>query len=302
MSILTPSRRAGASLIVAAGLVALLASWAPERSRTYTGSTAVIGNGQIQSYVVLTPTGAPAAVGVHLTEGALERLPVHKNSRSRCFDLNGDAIIAASECVGDEERILQLPNDIVDRAQLPFKWISVNWNAEGHHPPPPKPGEAPAPPIYARPHFDFHFFAWDRERIEAIAPGPCGEFVDCGDFERGRKAIPPRYVPEGHVDLGIVVPRMGNHLLDSRSPELVDPATPFTRTFIYGAFDGELIFWEPMITFDFLRRTSDACFEIRQPAACRKAGYYPTRYCIRTQAGTKQYTVSLEGFVYARAG
>ena len=204
--------------------------------------------------------------------------------------------------MGDEERILQLPDDIVARAQLPFKWISVNWNAEGHHPPPPKPGEAPAPPIYARPHFDFHFFAWDRERIEAIAPGPCGEFVDCGDFERGRKSIPPRYVPEGHVDLGIVVPRMGNHLLDSRSPELVDPATPFTRTFIYGVFDGELIFWEPMITFDFLRRTSDACFEIRQPAAYRKAGYYPTRYCIRTQAGTKQHTVSLEGFVYARAG
>ena len=299
---LTPSRRAGASLIVAAGLVALLASWAPERSRTYTGSTTVIGNGQVQSYVVLTPTGAPVAVGVHLTEGALERLPVHKNARSRCFDLNGDAMIAASECVGDEERILQLPDDIVARAQLPFKWISVNWNAEGHHPPPPKPGEAPAPPIYARPHFDFHFFTWDRERIEAIGPGPCGEFVECGDLERGRKSIPPRYLPEGHVDLGIVVPRMGNHLLDSRSPELVDPATPFTRTFIYGAFDGELIFWEPMITFDFLRRTSDACFEIRQPAAYRKAGYYPTRYCIRTQAGTKQHTVSLEGFVYARAG
>ena len=301
MSILTPSRRAGASLIVAAGLVALLASWAPEGSRTYTGSTAVIGNGQVQSYVMLTPTGAPVAVGVNLTEGALERLPVHKNSRSRCFDLNGDAIIAASECVGDEERILQLPDDIVARAQLPFKWISVNWNAEGHHPPPPKAGEAPAPPIYARPHFDFHFFAWDRERIEAIAPGPCGEFVDCGDFERGRKSIPPRYLPEGHVDLGIVVPRMGNHLLDSRSPELVDPATPFTRTFIYGAFDGELIFWEPMITFDFLRRTSDACFEIRQPAAYRKAGYYPTQYCIRTRTGSNQHTVSLERFVYAEA-
>ncbi|HEX6406844.1 MAG TPA: hypothetical protein VFZ90_06570 [Gemmatimonadales bacterium] len=267
MPVLAPSRQTVASLLVAMGLVALLASWAPEGPRTYTGSTAVIGKGQIQSYVVLTPSGVPAAVGVNLTEGALEQLPVHKNRRSRCFDLNGDATIAASECVGDEERILQLPDDIVARAQLPFRWISVNWNAEGHHPPPPKPGEAPAPPIYARPHFDFHFFAWDRERIEAIAPGPCGEFVDCGDFERGRKPIPPRFVPEGHVDLGIVVPRMGNHLLDSRSPELVDPATPFTRTFIYGAFDGELIFWEPMITFDFLGRTSDACFEIRQPAA-----------------------------------
>jgi hypothetical protein len=301
MPIPTPSRRALASLIVAVGLVAVLASWAPEHSRTYTGSAATIGKGSVESYVILTATGAPAAVGVHLTEGALEQLPVHKNRRSRCFDLNSDANIAASECVGDEERILQLPAEIVARAQLPFRWISVNWNAEGHHPPPPKPGEAPAPPIYARPHFDFHFYAWDRDRIEAIAPGRCGEFVDCRDFERGRKPIPARYVPEGHVDVGIVVPRMGNHLLDSRSPELVDPSTPFTRTFIFGAFDSELIFWEPMITFDFLRRTSDACFEIRQPAAYRKSGYYPTQYCIRTLTGSNQHTVSLEGFVYAEA-
>lgn len=301
MPVLTPSRRALTSLIVAAGLVGLLASRAPEHSRTYSGSAAAIGKGRVESYVVLTPTGAPAAVGVQLTRGALEQLPIHKNHRSRCFDLNGDTSIAASECVGDEERILQLPTEIVARAQLPFKWISVNWNAEGHHPPPPKPGEVPAPSIYARPHFDFHFFAWDRDRIEAIAPGRCGEFVDCGDFERGRKPIPARYVPEGHVDVGIVVPRMGNHLLDSRSPELIEPSTPFTRTFIYGAFDGELIFWEPMITFDFLRRTSDACFEIRQPAAYRKSGYYPTQYCIRTQADSNQHTVSLERFVYAEA-
>src|SRR5215216_3649249 len=190
MPVLTPRRRSLASLIVAAGLIALLASWAPEHSGTYIGSAAVIGKGRLESYVVLTAAGAPAALGVHLTEGALQQLPVHKNRRSRCFDLNSDASIAASECVGDEERILQLPAEIVGRAQLPFRWISVNWNAEGHHPPPPKPGEAPTPPIYARPHFDCHFFAWDRDRVEAIAAGPCGEFVDCGDFERGRKPIP----------------------------------------------------------------------------------------------------------------
>ena len=72
MSVLTSSRRTLASLIVAAGLVALLTSSAPEHSRTYIGSAAVIGKGRVESYVVLTATGAPAAVGVHLMEGALE--------------------------------------------------------------------------------------------------------------------------------------------------------------------------------------------------------------------------------------
>jgi hypothetical protein len=47
---------------------------------------------------------------------------------------------------------------------------------------------------------------------------------------------------------------MGNHLLDSQSPELKD-SLPFATTFIYGAYEGELIFWEPMITLDFLQKT-----------------------------------------------
>ena len=205
-SLVPPIIRNSGYAVLGAGVIALLASWAPDHSWTYTGGSVAIGNGQAESYVVLSPNGSPAAVGVRLTDGALRGLPAHKNRRSRCFDMDQDGRHSAMECVGDEERVLSLPAEVVARAQLPFKWIAVNWNAEGHHPPPPKPGEAPAPPIYARPHFDFHFFAWDQERIEAIAAGPCGEFVNCNDFERGRKALGARYLPEGHVDLGIVVP------------------------------------------------------------------------------------------------
>jgi hypothetical protein len=90
---------------------------------------------------------------------------------------------------------------------------------------------------------------------------------------------------------------MGNHLLDSKSPEIKD-SVPFTRTFIYGAYDGELIFWEPMITHEFLLRTKDACFGVRQPAAFRQSGYYPTRYCLRQNEDGGR-TVTLEGFRYA---
>jgi hypothetical protein len=191
--------------------------------------------------------------------------------------------------MGDEERILQLPAEPSESAQLPFKWITVNWNPAGHRAP------------YAKPHFDFHFFAWERERIDAIAPGRCGELVDCADFERASRPLPPEYLPAGHIDVGAVVPRMGNHLLDSRSPEMADSLTPFTRTFIYGAFEGELIFWEPMITLDFLRRTSEECFGISQPRAFKRAGYYPTRYCVRHDRRNDSRTVSLEGLVYAGA-
>jgi hypothetical protein len=92
---------------------------------------------------------------------------------------------------------------------------------------------------------------------------------------------------------------MGNHLLDSQSPEIKD-SLPFTRTFIYGAYEGRLIFWEPMITLDFLQQTTDACMEIRQPESFQQAGYYPTQYCVRQdRQGVR--TVSLERFRYSEA-
>ena len=123
--------------------------------------------------------------------------------------------------------------------------------------------------------------------------------MDCGHFTRATRPVQAQYHPAGHINVGAVVPRMGNHLLDSQSPEIKD-SLPFTRTFIYGAYEGELIFWEPMITLDFLTRTRNACFEISQPQGFRQSGYYPTQYCVR-QDREGQRTVSLEGFRYSQA-
>jgi hypothetical protein len=215
------------------------------------------------------------------------------NSESRCFDLDDNGTHNGHECMGDYENILELPAAAAGIAGLPVKWIMVNWNAEGHLP--------PAPPAYAEPHFDFHFYSVDRDRIEAIAPGRCGELVDCNDFARGSKPVPAPYLPAGHIDVGAVVARMGNHLVDSRSPELQNPPGRFTRTFIYGSFDGELIFWEPMITLDYLSRAKDECAAISQPERVKQSGYYPTVYCVRHDEREDRHTVSLEGFEYVEA-
>jgi hypothetical protein len=250
------------------------------------GRVEKLGGGTAQSFVRLDPRGAPLEIGVTLSAGALSGLPPKPNTVSRCYDLDGNGQHTGHECIGDVERILDVPVD--SSAGLPFKWITVNWNAAGH----------PAP--YNRPHFDFHFYTVDRAVVEAITPGRCGELVDCGHFARATRAVPALYLPGGHIDVGAVVPRMGNHLLDSQSPELKD-SLPFTRTFIYGAYEGELIFWEPMITLDMLRKTRDACWAISQPEGFRQAGYYPTQYCVREdQQGER--TVSLEGFRYVGEG
>jgi hypothetical protein len=262
-------------------------------AETRLGKEQKLGEGTLRSYVTADSRGVPTAVGVTFSRSALQGLPSKMNTTSRCHDIDGNGTHGRHECIGDYELILEVPADVAKEIDIPFKWIMVNWNPEGH--------QAPAPPVLAEPHFDFHFFAWDRERIEAIAPGKCGEFVDCEDFKRGSKPLPPEYLPPGHIDVGAVVPRMGNHLLDSRSPELQDPPARFTRTFIYGAYDGELIFWEPMITRDFINATTNECFEIRQPQKVRRSGHYPAAYCVRYDAATQKHTVSLEKFSYVTA-
>jgi hypothetical protein len=79
------------------------------------------------------------------------------------------------------------------------------------------------------------------------------------------------------------IPRMGTHWPDMRSPELQgmlgNPQgyRPFTTTFIYGSWDGDFIFAEPMITRAFImgRRTAetaaqrDSVIQISTPAQYR---------------------------------
>lgn len=282
----TLSRRALGAAALLTGIGLVLSGAVSNNERTAHGRVEKIGAGTIRSFVRVHQSGVPLAVGVEMSAGALEQLPKVPNRVSRCFDLDGNGTYTRHECLGDEERILDVPVD--STAGLPFRWIQVNWNPAGHHNTP-----------YAQSHFDFHFHTGDRARVEAIAPGRCGEMVDCADFKRATEPVPARYVPAGYIDVGAVVPRMGNHLLDSQSPELKD-SMPFSSTFIFGAYQGEITFWEPMITLDVLRKTTDACLEIRQPQGFQWAGYYPTKYCVR-QGTRGQRTVSLEDFRYSKA-
>jgi hypothetical protein len=104
------------------------------------------------------------------------------------------------------------------------------------------------------------------------------------------------YVPANHI-AGPGVPMMGKHWIDVTSPEL--HGVPFTQTFLYGSYDGKVVFYEPMITLDFLKATTSFQRSIPQPAKYKTAGYYPTKMNIYKQAGNTN--ISLEGFVYQQA-
>lgn len=251
------------------------------------GDRTTLGGGYAQTYAQMNDDGSPWGLGVVLSEAALTNLRHDPPFDGfNCWDADNDGQINVTtypyECVGGHHRDLYLPPAA---AATPFKWVLLNWNPIGHDP----------QGIYSVPHFDFHFYTMDDVARAYIRPGPCGMLVNCDDFQRGITPVPPPYMPPDYADLGGVEARMGNHLVDLTSPEF-QPGSSFTHTFIYGAYDGHVTFWEPMITLSFLKTNPDVCTPIKLAAAQETKGYYPSRYCIRRSASRHEITVSLEGF------
>jgi len=278
-------------LCAGGGMLAFLVSgtmpaWAAGQDVTQHGATVPLGDGTANSYVVVDGNRL-VAVGVRISEAALESLPAEPNTHSRCFDKNGNGQIDGhDECLGDYEMDLELPAGSAI-AGSPFRWIALNWEAHGHSP----------PGVYDVPHFDFHFYMVDRESVRAIHVGSCAEFIDCDDLEVARMPVAADYTPAGYIEVGAAVGEMGNHLINTASPEFGDPPAPFAHTFIYGIYGGKVTFLEPMITRDFLRGRPDLCVRITQPATWERSGSYPTEYCVRYLPGEPAVTVSLEGFL-----
>lgn len=256
------------------------------------GAPVNMGQGTIRTYLAFDGAGLPMELGILMDRDAFDGLPARRSTTGRCFDMNGNGRIDDSgECEGDYDYDLALPSIVANRPGIPFRWIGVNWQVEGHIP----------PGIYDLPHFDFHFYIASQEAVRGIATGPCGIFMDCAHFERATQPVPAKYVDHRHVNVGAAVAAMGNHLIDTTAPEFAKPPRKFTHTWIFGAYDGRITFYEPMITREFFMSRPNVCTPIKQPQAWQIAGYYPTRYCIRFHQRANKYTVSLEGFENRKA-
>ena len=280
---------------VVSTVAAILAAWSLGCSTTRTarvlGTPSSLGNGTVASYSELDASGVPKAIGVVFSASALDALPTAPSDGHRCFDANNDGVIdLATECSPWHERVLPVPSEASRRTDVPFKWALLNWNPHGH----------PPPGVFDKPHFDVHFYIEPIENIFALQRGTCGaEFLRCDQFALAGKPVPRNYVPPNFQDLGAAAPGMGNHLVDLKTPEFL--GQPFTRTWIYGIYDGRVIFYEEMVSLSFMMSKPDACVPIQSPVSVALAGYYPTRSCVRYAPGKDEYTVSIEDFVLRKA-
>lgn len=261
------------------------------------GQSAHRGDGTLTSYSQVDADGAPVAIGMAMSEETLQGLPYDPPTAGLwCYDKDDDgALDEMTECTGGYEDALHLGEEFRDEVDTPFEYVLMNWNPKGHMP----------PGVYDRPHFDVHFYMTPNQERVAIRPGPCNVLVHCDDYEKGKDLPDERYLHPDFADLDAVEPAMGNHLTDLTSPE--HHGEEFTHTFIYGVWDDEVTFYEPMVTHALYSGLVDgtvdeACHEIKQPAAWQESGWYPTEYCMRYRANREELTTTLEAFEYRKAG
>jgi hypothetical protein len=248
------------------------------------GAAQNIGNGTVRTYVVVNRNdpSTPVEVGVAMSESAMDGLP---------------AGVASSDPMANMHMYtLSLPT----QNPTPYKFVQFDWNPVGHEP----------AGVYTLPHFDFHFYTVPVSVRDGIMPTDPQYAAKAASYP-GNDFRAPFYVDAataaGAPASAAAVPMMGLHWLDARSPELQalvghpENAKPFTKTFIYGSWDGQFIFDEPMITRAYLMAKHDATDPavrdetIAVPTAARysPAGFYPSAYRISYNATAKEYRVAL---------
>jgi len=211
------------------------------------GQATALGNGSVRTYVSVQG-GRQMELGVALSEAALSGLP-------------------------DQMLMHHLPFP-PQASGTPYAFMMFGWNPQGHVP----------APIYALPHFDFHFYLIAESEVMKIPGGPDPILPEAS------------LVPEGFIAPGNVsVPAMGVHWMARSAPELNGQV--FDKTMIYGFASGRQAFIEPMITKAYLETKPDYETAIAQPQRFVTPGFHATRYSIKHDARAKEYRIAIGGFV-----
>ncbi|MGR6963365.1 DUF5602 domain-containing protein [Geodermatophilus sp. URMC 61] len=226
-------------------------------SDTVFGPSQALGNGSAKTYITVDGDGRPTEVGLRLSRTALEGLPP-----------SGTMLM------------LDFPDEAATTA---FDHVMLNWNPQGHDP----------VELFGKPHFDVHFDMVDMATMHAISPDD-PDYAAKADHLPEAKYMPQDYsVPPGPPPAAQAVPGMGVHWIDFTDPTLVPGVYDFQHIFLNGSWDGRHIFYEPMITTEFLMSGPDFEQPLKQPQAYQSTAYYPTTYGIRVDEQTEEYVISL---------
>jgi hypothetical protein len=174
------------------------------------------------------------------------------------------------------QSIFVLPLDQIALNVTPFDHLVINWQPHGH----------PPVGVYTEPHFDFHFYKITLAEQLAIPPYSPASAAQIDLLP------PPGFMPATYKADPGGIPAMGKHWTDPAAP------SPFTHTMIYGSYNGQVHFVEPMVTLAVLQGGTTINIPYAQPLNFAKAGkWYPTKYNIYKDNSSNKHYVTLSEFV-----
>ena len=254
-------------ILTVLALVALFSSCKKDNDHQnigiFKGPEIQVHSGKAFTWIELDKKGDPLRLAVSITDAALNSVPVGNGTEGGHGHGNMD-----------NNWVLKFHPKA---EKVPFNHLGMGWNPIGHEP----------EPIYGKPHFDFHFYTMTPAEVAAI---PVYEMATA-KFDNYPAAA---YLPVPYFNPGGGVPQMGTHWIDPTSGEF--NGQTFTETFIYGTYDGNVTFYEPMITLEFLKSSTNYLRSIPQPEKVQKTGWYPTK--LRVVKHDSVTEVILDEFVY----
>lgn len=247
---------------------------------TIIGEQKNIGNGSIRTWLTVDKQSKePRSIGITLTESALSGLPADSDEpqesslKLRLMDGGPNHTF---------EYELKFPPEAAETA---FSHMGFNWNPAGHGP----------KGIFTKAHFDVHFYMGTpdyRHEIVVDLQDADPTNVKDSNLEPPKQFLPPDY----QLAPNTAEPRMGSHYADVTSPQL-KPGN-FSNIFLIGVHGGSILFWEPMITKEYLETKPQFNSKLKLPEAYPVSGYYPTAYSVVYDQEHKEFNISLDGLTF----
>jgi hypothetical protein len=243
--------------------VSLTAKMNSSKLNVFKGPQVTLGFGKVRSWISVDSNGLPLEIGIEITPQAFKNLAMDN-----------------SKTLPPDHETIVVPLHLKATQLTPFDHIGLNWNPDGHEP----------EGVFDVPHFDIHFYMISLEEQMAIPAWSPETDAAFNNYPPMGYMPADYFTPPGPAT---AEPQMGKHWL----PINLGAYLPFSKIMVYGSYNGQLIFVEPMITLDYLLSNVDFSIDYSQPEHFAKAGNYPTKYNIYHDAITGNTYVTLSEFV-----
>jgi len=244
----------------------------PSKMKMVDGSGLKVTGGEIKTWAKLNPAKQVREVGVTIPFALIENPPAPDAMDMAMPGMGGKGDIgemAGMPPMPPHKVIARIPFPKEVRKTAWFDHFEMDWNPEGHE-----------PKVFGVPHFDFHFYAIPKEKVDAI-----------NSFDPNPPAS--KFMPEGYIYPGkdTYIPKMGVHAV---KPSVLEP--PFTAVMIAGFDKGRMHFVEPMITQEFLKRKQPFTLELPRPKELGRKALYPTKFAAEYDEAENAYRFVFSAF------